>query len=556
MSSPPYELPMTGRLPHFRHNWTLISPPNNVLDYIEGLTLPLTSEPIPTINQPLSLPKEHIGFIRQEISRLLSINAIQRTQERGFTSPVFLRKKASGQWRLILNLKLLNNCLSPPHFKMEGIQCVQYVITQKDYMTKIDLKDAYLTVAVHMKSRQYLQFEWENTLYQYITMPFGLSIAPFVFTKTLKRPITLLRLWGVRLIVYLDDILIAGPSTETTSLHTNWVIRLLSQLGFVINHKKSILNPTQEIEFLGLLVNTTTMTLKLPASSLANIRSRCKALLRNPRCTVRQLAALVGLLSFSKTAITPAPIFYRSLQLEIIQALHTSTGNYNQMITLGAHARLDLEWWISSSMTWNIAPILRPMIQYSMQTDASLTGWGAVCKDQKASGLWSQEEKSLHINMLELKAIMFGITLFAKANTHVLIQTDSRTAIRYVNKLGGTHSRSLCNLSLQLHKLAMSNKLTLTAEHLPGVENIEADKLSRQPNQDWGDWQLLPTIFKMILQHTGLDPQIDLFASRLNTQLPKFMSWKPDPEAIAVKLTLSNRSLISTLPISIIGGKR
>eukprot|EP00800_Vazella_pourtalesii_P012821 TRINITY_DN3004_c0_g1_i1.p3 TRINITY_DN3004_c0_g1~~TRINITY_DN3004_c0_g1_i1.p3 ORF type:complete len:259 (+),score=8.28 TRINITY_DN3004_c0_g1_i1:1511-2287(+) len=250
MSSPPYELPMTGRLPHFRHNWTLISPPNNVLDYIEGLTLPLTSEPIPTINQPLSLPKEHIGFIRQEIPRLLSINAIQRTQERGFTSPVFLRKKASGQWRLILNLKLLKQLPLSSTLQDGGNPMRSVCHNAERLYDEIDLKDAYLTVAVHMKSRQYLQFEWENTLYQYITMPFGLSIAPFVFTKTLKRPITLLRLWGVRLIVYLDDILIAGPSTETTSLHTNWVIRLLSQLGFVINHKKSILNPTQEIEFL------------------------------------------------------------------------------------------------------------------------------------------------------------------------------------------------------------------------------------------------------------------------------------------------------------------
>ena len=76
---------MTGRLPHF-------------LDYIEGITLPLTSEPIAGLNQPLSLPKEHICFIRKERFRPLSINAIQRVQERGFTRPIFLRKKASGQW--------------------------------------------------------------------------------------------------------------------------------------------------------------------------------------------------------------------------------------------------------------------------------------------------------------------------------------------------------------------------------------------------------------------------------------------------------------------------
>ena len=60
---------------HFRHNWTLISAPNNVLDYIEGLTLPLTSEPIPTMNEPLCLYYVHtLATVCQDISRLESIN--------------------------------------------------------------------------------------------------------------------------------------------------------------------------------------------------------------------------------------------------------------------------------------------------------------------------------------------------------------------------------------------------------------------------------------------------------------------------------------------------
>ena len=113
-----------------------------------------------------------------------------------------------------------------------------------------------------------------------------------------------------------------------------------------------------------------------------------------------------------------------------------------------------------------------------------------------------------------------------------MFQTDNQTAIRYVNKLGGTHSRDLCMLSLQLHKSVMSNKIIITAEHLPGILNVEADKLSRLPNRDWSE--LSRNTFKHIHQETRLQPEIDLFVSRLNTQLPVFMSWKPDPEATAI----------------------
>ena len=432
MLTPSVEPPMTGRLPYFYHNWALISPGNNILGYIEGLILPLTSTPN-TSMQTNYLPKEQTTFVHKEIERLLSIKAIQVTQFRGFTSPIFLRKKSSGQWRLILNLKLLNKHLTPPHFKMEGIHCVQYMVTQGDYITKIDLKHAYLTVAVHMNSRKYLQFEWNNTLYQYTTMPFGLNIAPFIFTKIMKRPVAILRGWGVRLLIYQDDILIVAHDPNTASLHTDWVIIILSQLGFVVNHEKSILTPKQVIEFLGFMVNTTIMTFQLPLPMLTNIKTRCKAMIRNPTCTARQLAALLGLLSFSKTAINLATIYYRTIQFELIRALHASRGNYNHLVTLGTQALQDLKWWISSAITWNTSPILKPNIDHAMQTDASLTGWGVVCKEQKASGLWSPQEKQLHINTLELKAIMFGVNLFSMPNTHVLIQTDNRAATNSID---------------------------------------------------------------------------------------------------------------------------
>ena len=136
---------------------------------------------------------------------------------------------------------------------------------------------------------------------------------------------------------------------------------------------------------------------------------------------------------------------------------------------------------------------------------------------QKAVGLWFKEERRTHINELELRTIMFGVKLFAKTHSHLLIQTDSITAIRYVNKIGGTHSKTLCDLSLEIHKRCVIHNIRLTAEHLPGKDNTLADRLSRQSNQDWSDWKLSPTVFNHILVTTQLTPSIDLFASRPRT---------------------------------------
>ena len=71
----------------------------------------------------------------------------------------------------------------------------------------------------------------------------------------------------------------------------------------------------------------------------------------------------------------------------------------------------------------------------------------------------------------------------------------------------------------------------LVAEHLPGKDNIIADRESRL-TRDRCDWMLNPLVFQRIQQQMG-PLQTDLFASRLTKQLPSFFSWRLDPEATA-----------------------
>ena len=76
-------------------------------------------------------------------------------------------------------------------------------------------------------------------------------------------------------------------------------------------------------------------------------------------------------------------------------------------------------------------------------------GWDVVCQNFRIGGLWTQEEKSLHIhiNCLELKAITLAVQSFLKdsLSKHVLVQMDNKTAVAYVNKKGGTVSKVFSN---------------------------------------------------------------------------------------------------------------
>jgi len=77
----------------------------------------------------------------------------------------------------------------------------------------------------------------------------------------------------------------------------------------------------------------------------------------------------------------------------------------------------------------------------------------------------------------------------------------------------------------------MERNISLVAQHLPGVMNSTADRESRA-RLDRSEWKLSPKIFQKI--NSLLGPlSTDLFASRLSTQLLTFVSWKPDPLAMA-----------------------
>ena len=75
-------------------------------------------------------------------------------------------------------------------------------------MSTLDLKDAYFLIRIHDTSRKYLRFIFNDRLYEFNVLPFGLSTAPFVFTKIMKPVIKLLRSCGYMSTVYLDDILL------------------------------------------------------------------------------------------------------------------------------------------------------------------------------------------------------------------------------------------------------------------------------------------------------------------------------------------------------------
>ena len=175
----------------------------------------------------------------------------------------------------------------------------------------------------------------------------------------------------------------------------------------------------------------------------------------------------------------------------------------------------------------------------SMSTDASMTGWGAIWNDLSTGGLFSEEESLEHINNLELKAVLFGLKSFSykMQNEHILVLSDNTTAVQCINKFGTCRSRVLDKTTQDIWDCSIQNNIWLSATHIPGKLNVEADEESRKM-EIHTEWKLNENLFQEICYFLKFSPDIDLFASRLNTQLPKFISYRPDPQCLAVNAFL------------------
>ena len=160
---------------------------------------------------------------------------------------MFLREKKDGSQRPIINLKKLNYFVEYQKFKMESLKDVKNILNKGDYMIKIDLKDAYYSIPLHESSRKYVRFQWEGNLYECCYLMFGLGPALRIFSKLLKIPIALLRKLKIRIIIFIDDMLIIGASIEETIMARDSVIILLEALGFTIKRGQVSIGPNNII---------------------------------------------------------------------------------------------------------------------------------------------------------------------------------------------------------------------------------------------------------------------------------------------------------------------
>ncbi len=281
---------------------------------------------------------------------------------------------------------------------------------------------------------------------------------------------------GIRILNYLDDWLILAQSEVELLSHRTLILSHLERLGLRVNFAKSALSPSQRVSFLGTVLDSARMRAviaperALAIQKLGHLQERH----RSPTQSVSENAGPYGRSIASVTA-GPAPHAPPSTLVE-------TTGSTQRM------ASRTLAYQGESGLLTALTPWKNPRwmkgvamglvhTRKVVTTDASNTGWGALCEGKPTFGHWSKAESGFHINCLEMLAVCRACQFFLPdlIGRHVLIRSDNMSVVSYINHQGGVSSKRLFILAERLLEWAQLNLRSLRAAHLPGRLNQGAD---------------------------------------------------------------------------------
>ena len=446
-------------------------------------------------------------------------------------SRMFSVPKGLTDRRPIIDLSALNKLLRKVSFKMEDLGKVARSLSPGLWAVKLDLKDAYLHLHLGLEVVKYFGFALGKRIFAFLVLPFGLSPAPWLFTRVLKPVKKALRRLGIRITSFLDDFLILAKSQQEALEHVKIVIGLLQRLGFRINWKKSVLAPQRRLEYLGVILNLEEMTFSLPQEKVERVLSLVRSS-GNPFLKRSELESLVGFLSFTAAYLPLGKLWMKPLLAWMNS--HSSPLARQEWIATDLELREALRPWADRAFLESSVPMQQGCPSRVLMTDASMWGWGGVVAPHQVCGSWDRVQRTRSINWLELKAIHLSLLHFRPLleGKCVSLRADNTTALACIRKQGSLISPELWDLSREILILAWQSNIRLVPQHLRGVLNVLADKASRESPVST-EWSLDQLTFESLCEAHGV-PQVDLMATWENHKIARYVSPCPDVKACGI----------------------
>ena len=356
-----------GRLHYFLEGW--------VLDMLrQGYMLPFTSVPTPYLRPNQHSAHAEAEFVDGAVAELVAGGYVKKVEQKPIVcSPLSVVANGVGKKRLVVNLRHVNRYLMVQKFKYEDLRVAMLMFKPGEWMFSFDLKSGYHHVDIIESHQTFLGFEWGSQFYVFTVLPFGLSTAPYVFTKLLRPLVRLWRGKGCKAILYLDDGICAVEGEREAVRVSTWVRDTLEKAGFVANEAKCTWTPTHRLQWLGFNVDLEQGELSVPEKKLSMLKSLLRCAVTRQCISAKSLASIIGRIISMGLALGPVARFMtRSLY-----AMLESREAWCDMLAVTQEGQMELDFWAKSIESYNGQPIWRgPSAVCVAYSDASDTGYG------------------------------------------------------------------------------------------------------------------------------------------------------------------------------------
>ena len=318
-----------GRLQSFWQAWqNMGSNPRVVSILKKGYTLPFKQRPLLTrfllIQSGYSSPTKNM-YLKEALISLMNKLVVEKVVVRSslaFYNRLFLVPKPNRKWRPILDPSCLNLFLNTGTFKMETPETIRLSLKTGEWVTSLDFSDVYFHIPIAQRSRKYLRFFLFNQTFQFTALPFGLATAPLEFTKVVKEVKLMAQAQGIRIHQYLDDWLLRAPSPEICLQHTQTLLALCQQLGWVVNMTKSELVPKEVFNFVGYRFDLITGRVLPTQDRWEALQVKLRFIKGHHNYTVRQFMSLIGLLTATEKQVCSGHLHMRPIQWHLKRHWH------------------------------------------------------------------------------------------------------------------------------------------------------------------------------------------------------------------------------------------
>nr|CAH7739587.1 unnamed protein product [Callosobruchus chinensis] len=211
-------------------------------------------------------------------------------------------------------------------------------------------------------------------------MPFGLCIAPFVFTKLLKPVNFKLRSLGFESVNYLDDYFLLGRSEEECLRNVVETVKILVELGFIVNFSESNLLPRKQCIFLGFKWNSSDLTVRPTEDKIKKVQLSINRIVHKQSVKIREFARLIGFLNSMCFTFKYSRIYIKQMERDKYMILLINEGDYRGKLKISEKSYKDLHWWLRKLPHSNQ---YIGLVKYKLEifSDASSTGWGIFCNN-------------------------------------------------------------------------------------------------------------------------------------------------------------------------------